>query len=237
MSVIFDKAKHIYYNDWTNEIYISATQLLSKFKKPFNRHQISLAVAKREGVSQQEILDKWDKIKDDACIKGNHLHDALEQYIRYGTVNDDYNWAYDSLEDNIINITEGTYVYKHSEKLLYNDEFKIAGTTDLLIDCGDEFCVLDFKTNKKLSTSNKYSEYLLYPLDFIQYCEYNVYALQLSLYAYMHEKETNKRVKSMRILYQQDNKLVPYYVPYMKLEVRAMLNHYIKTKYDNSKSK
>lgn len=230
MSIVFDKAKHLYYNDWTNDIYISATQLLSKFKKPFDRQRISLAVAKKEGVSQQEILDKWDKIKDDACIKGNCLHDALEQYIRYGAINEEYQWAYDSLDTNVERITEGNYVYKYSEKLLFNDKFKIAGTTDLLIDCGDEFCVLDFKTNKKLSTSNKYGEYLLYPLDFIQYCEYNVYALQLSLYAFMYEKETNKRLKSMCILYQYDNQLIPYNVPYMKLEIMALLNQYDKIK-------
>jgi ATP-dependent exoDNAse (exonuclease V) beta subunit len=228
MHVIFDKAKHTYYNNITNDIYISATQILSKFKKPFDRLGISAAIAKREKVTQQEILDRWDKIKDDACIKGTSIHDLLEQYIKLGLKDEQFSWIYSELDETIERIVEGKHDYMHSEKLLYNDEFKIAGTCDLLIDCGDEFCVFDFKTNKKIATSNKYKDFLLYPLDFIQNCEYNVYALQLSLYAFMYEKLTGKRVKNLCIFFIQDNKMIPYNVPYLKLEIRAMLNHYVK---------
>lgn len=225
MHIVFDESKHIYYNKLTNERYISATQILSKFKKPFDRYNISLNVARKEGVTQQEILDRWDNIKNIACDKGKSIHLLLEQYILLDIKNTEYDWIYTAFDNSLKTITE-KYDYRYSEKLLYNDNFKIAGTCDLLVDIGDEFCVIDFKTNNKITTSNNFNEYLLYPLDFLQNCEYNVYALQLSLYAYMYEKQTGKKPKNLCIFYLKDEKIIPFNVPYLKLEVIAMLQAY-----------
>lgn len=229
MHIIFDKNKHLYYNNNTKDIYISTTQILSRYKKAFDRDGNSLKVAKREGISQQEVLDRWEKNKNDACIKGTNYHLTFEQYIQTNYKNPEYDsQLYDAFDKQFEPFKYAAH--KHTEMLLYNDEFKIAGTCDLLIDLDTEFSIIDFKTNKKLNTSNFFGDYLQYPVDYLQNCEYNVYALQLSFYAYMYEKMTNRRVKSLCIYYINDNNIIPFYTPYLKLEVIAILQNYKKNK-------
>ena len=82
----------------------------------------------------------------------------------------------------------------------------------------------------KFNIISKYNEYLLEPLDHLMNCEYNVYALQVSIYAYMFELLTGKSCQSLRIFYLRDSTgkyWQEYNVPYMKLEVERLLNHYI----------
>ncbi|NBP03210.1 MAG: hypothetical protein EBU90_24555 [Proteobacteria bacterium] len=232
MHIVFNEEKHLYTNSNTGEIYTSATQLLSKFKKPFDKYKHSQRVAEREGVTQQEILDRWEQMKDTSIVKGKNIHKLMENYIRFGGQEPGWSWLYSSFEKQREQIFE-KYDEIHSELLLYNDEFKIAGTCDGLIESKYEFSIFDFKTNKKLSTSNPFGDYLLYPLDFLQVCEYNVYALQLSLYAYMYEKISGKRVRNLSILYLKNDYLKTFNVPYLKFEVKVMLNHYKQSKIGN----
>lgn len=225
MHIVFNEQQHSYTNTNTGERYLSATQLLSKFKKYFDKDKHSLRVAEREGVTQQEILERWEQMKDVSIVKGKNIHSLLENYIKKGQMDSGWSWLYNSFEKQK-ELVHREYDTIYSEKLLYDDEFKIAGTCDVLIEKDDEFSVIDFKTNKKLSTFSPFGEYLLYPIDFLQSCEYNVYALQLSLYAYMYEKIINKKVRSLNIFYLKDDKFIVYNTPYLKFEIKVMLNHY-----------
>lgn len=222
MEVKFDEPTHTYRNTETGERYTSATQLISKFKKPFDSQYHAERVAKREGVPVEMVLESWEYEKEKSIVKGKNIHSLLENYVRYGETEKDYTWLYKSFEkqrEKLVGKSKKVY----AEKLLWNHEYKLAGTCDLLYEHDSNFTILDYKTNKVITAFSKYNEYLLPPVDFLSYCEYNVYALQLSIYAYMFENLSNKKVRNLHILYLNEDKFVSFNVPYMRQETKLLL--------------
>lgn len=224
MEVKFDEKTHTYRNSETGELYTSATQLISQFKKPFDSQFHAERVAKREGVPVEMVLESWEHEKEKSIVRGKNYHSLLENYVRFGEIEKDYSWLYKSFERQRENLV-GKFKKVNAEKLLWNHEFKLAGTCDLLYEHDSSFTVMDYKTNKAITAFSKYNEYLLEPVDFLSYCEYNVYALQLSIYAYMNEILSNKKVRNLHILYLKDDKFISFNVPYMKREVESMLTY------------
>ena len=181
----FDAASHTYLNPHTEEQYISCTQLISKFKKPFDLEKISKRVAAKEGVSQEEIKERWKKINSASKTYGSKIHSVLEDYNSAKIVTDGYEdliCAYKKLS--IIADDDALLV----EEKLHDHMYKLAGTADIIrLEDKGGFSVFDLKTNKKFNLFNQYSEYLLHPLSHLTACEYTTYALQLSLYAFMYQ--------------------------------------------------
>ena len=222
MEVKFDEPTHTYRNTETDERYTSATQLISKFKKPFDSQYHAERVAKREGVPVEMVLESWEHEKEKSIVKGKNIHSLLENYVRYGETEKDYTWLYKSFEkqrEKLVGKSKKVY----AEKLLWNHEYKLAGTCDLLYEHDSNFTILDYKTNKVITAFSKYNEYLLPPVDFLSYCEYNVYALQLSIYAYMFEQLSNKKIRNLHILYLNEDKFISFNVPYMRQETKLLL--------------
>ena len=50
------------------------------------------------------------------------------------------------------------------------------------------FDINDYKTNKVINFYSQYAKKLLPPMDHLDDCQYNIYALQLSIYAYFYEQ-------------------------------------------------
>ena len=84
--VIFNEAKHTYTNPETNDIYISVSQLLKRYKEVFDTNFHANRVALREGKTKQEVIDGWQKISKDACDKGIKIHNIFENYIKTGKI-------------------------------------------------------------------------------------------------------------------------------------------------------
>lgn len=223
--VKFDKDSHTYTNILTDEKYISVTTLLGKYVKPFDSDYHAERVAKREGVSKDFILSIWKEQNNTANEKGTKIHKLLEDYIGEGIMDNMYGWLYGAY-DRVLSEVVSKYDTVLSEHMLYNHEYKIAGTSDLIYDHGDTFTVADFKTNKEFKFENKYNEYLLDPVSHIMYSQFSVYALQLSLYAYMHELDTGKKCRKLVSLYLKDDKIVPYHFNYLKTDIINILEHY-----------
>jgi hypothetical protein len=89
-----------------------------------------------------------------------------------------------------------------------------------------EFTIGDFKTNKKFRFSSPFGERMLEPVDHLHNCEFNVYALQLSMYAYMYEKQTGKKCRKCVIFYLKDDAFRAYHVNYLKADIEALFNYY-----------
>lgn len=219
----FDPKTHTYTNIY-GEIYSSVSNVISLYKKPFDSEFFSKMTAKKRGVSPEVIREEWKKNTEEACDYGKEVHSVIEGYLK---------GVQTKTNSDILNSFCNVFPYKlrdvSSEKILWNDDFKIAGTSDIIVDVNDTFFdVLDIKTNKKFDFNNKYGELLLKPLDHLQNCKYNTYSIQLSLYAYMYSKLTNKRPRNLAILYWcRDSKTFQkYYTPYMFWEVSVLLKHY-----------
>ena len=148
MKIKFDEKSHTYTHKDTNEKFISVTTLLGKYKQPFDREGHSKRVADREGVTQEMVLEMWEQEKNRACKRGTDIHKLLEDYINFGDVEDNYGWLCKSY-DKAVERSIDSFKNVISENLLYDEEFKVAGTADLIYEHKNEFTIGDFKTNKK----------------------------------------------------------------------------------------
>ena len=222
MKIKFDEASHTYTHKDTKKPFISVTTLLGKYKQPFDRDGHSKRVAKREGVSQELVLEMWEEEKNRACKRGTDIHKILENYINFGEVKDSYGWLCKSY-DKAVERSVDSFKTILCENLLYDEDSAIAGTADLIFEHKNEFTVGDFKTNKRFRFSSLYSERLKDPISHLHNCEFNLYGLQLSLYAYLYERMSGKRCRKCVIFYLQDDRFVPHHINYMKAEVEAIL--------------
>jgi len=224
--LIFDPVAHSYKNEFTGEVYTSASAILNKFKKPFEADVIAERVAKKRKCTVAEVKAEWKQANDFSKTYGTEIHAAIEQYNKMGTYDIKYVdiiQAYidldliDAKRDNIL-----------SEQQVYNHEYKIAGTADIIrVEDKGGFSIFDFKTNKKFNMYSQYSDYLLSPVEHLPACEYSNYALQLSLYAFMYQGITGRRVNQLGVIYfdREACKFTHYPINYMKHEIISMLNH------------
>jgi ATP-dependent exoDNAse (exonuclease V) beta subunit len=223
--ILFNEESHTYTDTTTNEEYISVTTLLGRFKPIFDAESAARRVARREGIPYEIVLETWNTQKQIACDRGTPIHKAMEDFICNKIINKNYNKSlYSSFRDII-----KEYKFKDiiSEKLLYSYNYKVAGTTDLIINHDEKyFSILDFKTNKRIRTTTQYNEFLLKPVDHLTCCEYIIYTLQLSMYAYMYESMLNKTCKGIGILYLDNDSWVKIPSVYLKKDVINILNYY-----------
>lgn len=220
--VVFDNKTHTYKNPANNRPYISVSKFLSLYKEPFDSDYFATKKAKQLGKTKEEVLQMWEDNKNTACDKGQNVHAIVEDYLNEGLVRDekiiyDFEKSFDKSD----------FKRVLSEEIVHNDEFEIAGTSDLICDVdSDYFDVYDIKTNKRFDFYNKYNKHLKAPLNNLQQCHYNDYSLQLSLYAYMYSKLNNKTPRKLSILYYDGEKFNLYPTPYLFWEVSAVLKHY-----------
>ena len=153
---------------------------------------------------KKEILDGYDKVRDEACERGTNYHNAKENQF--------YEKKEHSLLEYNFNLPlEGNFVCeKHNfdlnrenavlpEYLVYfstQDEIlNVAGQIDVLIKQGNDIYILDYKTNAKGISSKAYfdpkkkrKQKMFYPIGHLDDTTLMHYTLQLSTYAYMLQR-------------------------------------------------
>lgn len=77
----FDEGPHKYTDTNGNE-YISVTTIIGNYVPKFNSKYWAHKKAKEQGVSEKEILRQWDRIKKEACDRGTHTHNGIEDAIK-----------------------------------------------------------------------------------------------------------------------------------------------------------
>jgi hypothetical protein len=228
--LVFDPIAHSYKNEFTGELYTSATTLIHKFKKPFDSAAVASRIAKREGSTAEEVQAKWKKENDKSKDYGTELHSVIETYLKTGVVKPEYATFIQSYVDlNVVSRKDELLV----EHQLYSHEYKIAGTADLIrVEKNGGFSVFDLKTNKKFNLFNQYNEYLLHPLDHLTASEYSIYSLQLSLYAFMYQNITGRKVNNIGVTYYDRNteNFIYYPMTYKKYDVKTMLEYFVNNK-------
>lgn len=236
--VYLEPVEHKYYHKVTGESFKSVTTVLGMLEPEFNSEQIALAISMQDpskkkeqyqNMSQEEILAEWKRINDEANEYGTEIHEIMERYLLANKIyipKSDYERDLISKFQEIDPMTKGVI---YPETILFSEKHRLAGTADIIEDCGDYFNVWDWKTNKKFRFISEYDHWLNPPVSHLSDCQYNIYALQLSIYAYMFQMETKKKVGRLGIFYydkEQGFKLVP--LPYMGLEAKAILDHWVK---------
>lgn len=203
-SITFDEAKHVYYDSFNPlETYVSATQFIHSFSQPFDKLSVSEYIAKRDGLTQGEVLRRWERKANIACEFGHKVHETVENFIKNKiTLDDIFYLKFDlnpDMTSSLRNVarTALNYVLKIQknfdilgvEKIVFDKSSHIAGTIDLLTQHKQtkDIYIFDWKTNDEIRMDNRYQN-MLFPVDHLPDCNYSHYSLQLSLYQYLLKK-------------------------------------------------
>lgn len=225
-SVSFFEKEHKYF--LKNKELTSTTTVLGFFKNQFDPDgHITRAVAKRDGITIDEVKENWNKIKIEGLERGKNFHRQAEHYIKTGEIlKEDYKDVVSQLK----NILPKPRENLHSEIGLHSPTYSIAGTCDVIFLDKDKTLTFDFKSNKKFTTVNKYKKFLLYPLEHLPETDYTIYSLQLGIYNLMLKEHGYKIKKGSTILWiNHETRLIEKY-PILDLQKECidLLEHFKK---------
>lgn len=127
-TMTFDEDSHAYTK--SGKTYISVTQLLQKYGLSANYAGIPT-----------DVLAK-------AAARGTAIHKGLEDYIKLGTNSN--NLPEVSMLEQYVNSRGINTALSHSEAVVYDDTYSIAGTLDWQYTDGSDNIIADFKTTSTL---------------------------------------------------------------------------------------
>ena len=192
--------------------YISVSELISRYFKPFDVVKISKRVAENRNITPAEVIKEWDDNRNNAIDFGNKIHELAELLLLYDESDDvelvfqypdnirEKN-AFKYIED-IVEKIKGNFEILGVEKIVFDPKIKIAGTIDLFLKYNDFFIICDWKTNREIVSTNKFNTFGLGPLSDIADNNFNRYALQLNFYEYLLKlmRYVDKDTKIYKIL-------------------------------------
>jgi hypothetical protein len=113
------------------------------------------------------------------------------------------------------------------ELIIHNDEFKVAGTSDLVIVHPNRvISISDYKTNKVLESVNKYGDKMFEPLLHLHDCNISHYTVQLSLYAWMLQ-QYGYTIKDLSLLHvKKDQEDFLFNLDYLENEAEAVMHNH-----------
>jgi hypothetical protein len=271
MSVKFYSEKHKYesVDPIDNINWVSATSLIHKFKEHFDAIKMSEVCSKGKnpkykGKTPEEIRELWAQENKRAINLGSWYHDQREKDLlscNTLTRNNNVLPIITPLMDGEVKLApsqaliEGVY----PEHMVYLKSIGVCGQADRVEVYDNQIHLFDYKTNKEIKKEG-FKEYngkvkkMRPPLSHLDDCNFNDYALQLSIYMYiMHKHNFHLDIGMMQINHilfeiekhdEQGNpivcvdalgdpvvsKIIPYDVPYLKNEVIAMFKHIQQTK-------
>ena len=160
----------------------STSSMIKQFYEPFDAEKISFFVARKRGITREEVLKEWAENNKKATDYGTLVHKYAEDYC-LGKVCKE-------TPQSVIKFWKelpGYYELLFVELQMYSDEYKYAGTTDfVLLDTRDNSIVIgDYKTNKDLF---KHYNNMLKPFELMEDSSYNKYQIQLSYYQILLEQ-------------------------------------------------
>lgn len=179
--LIFEEESHRYFVNGSS--YPSVSSLIKKHETKVDFKQIAKAVAKRDDRPLDEVLNDWEKKKNDACALGTQTHNYAEFYDGTQSPINGFQEAAKKFFDELPDYYE--VIFK--ELRMYSREYKYAGTSDLILldKRTNTLVIADFKTNKDLWKSY---QMLQGKFNHLEQNNYNKYQLQLSYYQIMLEQ-------------------------------------------------
>jgi hypothetical protein len=205
----------------------SVTTFVSNCFPKFNAELHAKQKAGALGISVQEVIEKWEQKGKESRDLGTAMHKKIENYYQgIDSANDDTFNLFRIFANNI------KLVPYRTEWAVYDWEYKLAGTIDF-VDCQNgQYTIYDWKRSDKIIANgmpiktNKYGEKGNYPLEHIDNSPYYHYALQLSLYKFILERNYGIKVDKLRlgIFHPTYNKPYLLEVPYLESEINSIFN-------------
>ncbi|MBK7098274.1 MAG: hypothetical protein IPH58_07870 [Sphingobacteriales bacterium] len=228
----FDEEQHIYSGDETgNALYISVTALIERFF-PFDLKRYIERKAEEEYRTEEDVLDEYLLMRDEAAEKGTYLHNQIECFLKqkeFDSGSMEFELFLDFYNKEI---KPRNLLFFDAERMIFSDNYNVAGTIDCLFkkEIKNEYVMLDWKRSKKLIIDGRprifgYG-YVLSELSSLDNSSYNRYCLQQNIYKHIAETEYDMKISSMKlvVLHENYSKYHVVDVPIMKKETNIILN-------------
>ena len=178
--------------------YVSGTQFLGRYFPPFDpTGEITRRCALREGVTEEEMKDRWAAKGRESCRLGTRMHETVEDRLlarprRNSPEDETERRRFEQAEGIAERIRARTDVVG-VEKIVFSPALGIAGTVDALVRSRKDgtYCIVDHKSNAKIEEKddNPYGKFCLAPIRHVPDTSFWHYALQLNLYEYLLRRE------------------------------------------------
>lgn len=238
---------------------ISVSKFTSRFKQKVDWNAIAKKTAMKltkEGkpTTTAEVLKKWERKRNISAEIGTLYHNIRENELLEGDKFYDVACRMKHCEHSngakySIPITELENNTVYPELMIYDIDYMICGQSDKVIVTKNKIHIWDYKTDKEITFKGFRSEWtgprmFLPPIDHLEECNGNEYALKMSLYMYLLWKANKGRFQPGDIIIEhvhlkrdpdndgiavvKDDKPVVERIekirlPYLKKEVIAML--------------
>lgn len=216
-NILTDAFSNILFNEEDHEYVLngyqltSVTQNLANYVVDFNSYYAAESAYKNAlkknpntTLTAAYFRQRWDLIGKEASAKGTRVHLYAEAYPDLQEPRDEKEEgvieAYKYFEDN-------GYEVIFKEFVVYDDEYKKAGTIDLILynKKTGNIVLADWKTNDKHLFESKKGRNLKGVFKEYQDTSYNQYSIQLSHYQYMIEKVTDLIVEDKILIWLNSN--------------------------------
>lgn len=220
----FDDAEHKY--TIHGETYKSVTTIVEGYFEQFDADYWAERKAPGLGMSAQEVKDMWERKGEEARNLGTQMHEKIERY---------YLGLQNSSDETYALFQQFTQKYKLSpyrtEWAIYDEDSKTAGMLDFLHYRDGRFVIFDWKRSNKIISDgqpvkiNKYGQHAFSPITQVPDTTYWHYALQVSLYRYILEKNYGITPSAgyLAVFHPDNGQYYVVEVPYMKDSVKAIL--------------
>jgi len=190
LTVLFDEDRHIYTVAETGQVLTSGTTFIGRFFPKFNAEKVANKIAEKRNTTPQQLLNQWNKKRDNACDCGTFVHLYAEMLIN-GDQLPIPRFARerrlcDQAARAVVALLKRFDVIE-AEKIVFSPTLGIAGTIDLLLQdrVSKNIIIADWKQNEKIDRDNEYGEKAYSPIDYMDACSLNKYRIQLNLYQFI----------------------------------------------------
>jgi len=191
------------YTIYGKKVKKSVTTLVHDYFPSFNAEKVAKQCFKKAksnsqseyiNMSVDDILQKWEANKNNACDLGTVLHETIEK------VYNDQEYENDTKEFsfflNFYNDFSHLKAYR-TEWEVFHEEANLAGSIDMVFQNLDgTYSIYDWKRSKKIEKHNRY-ECGNFPVDHLPHSNFWHYSLQLNIYKYILEDKYNIYIKDL----------------------------------------
>lgn len=199
------------------------------------------------GLNKEEIKKKWCDNGSTASVSGTSLHNEIECFMNNETLNVNYThedlYKYNKTTNNniewcyFLNYVKDTPELKpyRTEWLIYDEEYKIAGSIDMVYENIDgTLSIYDWKRAKEIVRVNMYNKYATSEcICHLPDTNFWHYALQLNIYKTILERKYGKKIKDLYLVRLHPEAIECNYelikLPFLDSEIKGLLDYRKKT--------
>lgn len=224
-NVFYDTNNHIHY---LNNLALQSVNIFVDHCFPeYNLREMATKMATQKGQRIATFMAMLERKSNECRDSGTELHRKIESFYQHKFVVEDDTFRLFKIFANQISLNP----YR-TEWNIYDKDLGLAGTIDFIDYSNDKFTMYAWSISGRLIENgmavmkNKYEQKALPPISHLDDCTYNRYALQLSLYKYILEKNYGIEVSELRlgIFNPAYNKPYLLKIPFLKNEVETLMS-------------